>query len=195
MRRSAANYRAIPPGAIKIDVPNTTQETDYTCGASALLAVCSYFGVGPESEWEYVADMKFGKGGSDPVHLASAARKYGLRSTEYRGMTESDLVACLDAGRPVIMMLQAWAERPPKSYQQRWNDGHWVVAIGYDDKVFYFEDPSVSCGRAFISRRDLASRWHDIEGRARKRVQRYGLALWRKAPTRFGSSRSARRID
>jgi predicted double-glycine peptidase len=195
MKRDAKRYRRIPDGAIKIDLPNTTQITDYTCGASALLAVCSYFGVGPEDEWDVEADMGFGRAGSDPEHFRRAARKYGLRLAEYRGMTQAQLVECLDAGRPVIVMLQAWPDRRTASYANRWDDGHWVVAIGYDAQVFYFEDPSIHGGRGFIHRRELASRWHDIEGPRKERVFQLGIAVWASRISRFGSSVSARHID
>ena len=74
MKRRNANYRAIPAGAIRIDLPNATQVTDYTCGASALQAICSYFGVGPEDEWDYESDMRMPKTGADPIHDGEEVR-------------------------------------------------------------------------------------------------------------------------
>jgi predicted double-glycine peptidase len=44
----------IPRGAIRIPVPDTTQQTDYSCGASSLQAICKYYGVGYDDEWEVV---------------------------------------------------------------------------------------------------------------------------------------------
>jgi len=41
----ATKYKSIPKNAIKIQVPDTRQGKDYTCGASALQAICGYFGV------------------------------------------------------------------------------------------------------------------------------------------------------
>ena len=171
--------RRIPPGAIRIDLPNTTQLEGYTCGPSALLAVCAYFGVGPDEEWEIEADMGIGRAGTDPAHLVTTARRYGLRVAEHRGMTDAQLRACLDRRRPVILMLQAWAEPPPRSYRDRWRDGHWVVAIGHDRAGLYVEDPAIHAARGFLTWRELDARWHDIEGPRRVHVERYGAAMWR----------------
>ncbi len=194
-KRDPDDYRPIPRGAIRIDLPNATQTTDYTCGASALQSICSYFGVGPEDEWDFVADMKMPRSGSDPIHITRAATKYGLSVREYRPMTSADLVTCIDAGRPVILMLQAWADRRRRSYRSEWDEGHWVVAIGYDDDVFYFEDPSLHGSRGYITRAMLDERWHDIEGRAKHRTDHLGIALWLDDVGPLGHARAARRID
>ena len=183
------------PGRSRSILPNTTQTTAWTCGSSALLAICSYFGVGPEDEWDFTADMKFGAAGSDPIHFVRAAKKYGLNITEYIGMTDDQLIQCIDAGQPVILMLQAWPNGQAPNYKDDWRDGHWIVAIGYDDQCFYFEDPSVHGGRGYIGRRELNSRWHDIEGSKKQKIWRLGLAIWADKITRFGSSVSARHID
>jgi predicted double-glycine peptidase len=195
MKRKAENYRAIPPGAIKIDLPNTTQTTEYSCGASALLAVCSYFGVGPEDEWDFIADMKVRHWGSDPIQITTAAARYGLEVVEYRPMSDEQLVDCLGSGRPVVMMLQAWASRRPKSYRNVWNEGHWIVAIGHDRDGVYFEDPSIHGARGFIPFAKLDERWHDVEGPRNARVERLGISLWRKNVRRSAYDRFARRID
>jgi ABC-type bacteriocin/lantibiotic exporter with double-glycine peptidase domain len=197
MRRDPRKYRPIPARAIKIDLPNTTQVTGWTCGASALLSIASYFGVGPEDEWDYTEDMKFGPSGSDPKHFFRAAEKYGLAIQEFVGMTDEELEACLDRRRPVVLMLQAWPNGKVKSYTHDWHDGHWVIAIGYDKDVFYFEDPSIHGGRGYISRRELKSRWHDIKGPKKHpvRVKRLGLAIWAERVTEFGSVKNARHID
>jgi predicted double-glycine peptidase len=190
-----ASYRTIPDGAIKIDLPNATQVTDYTCGASALLAVCAYFGVGPEDEPEFVHDMGMGRGGADPIHITTAAARYGLRILECRPMSDRQLIACLDSRWPVVMMMQAWPVRRPRSYRRRWTDGHWVVAIGYDSRGIYFEDPSIHGARGFLTYADLRDRWHDIEGRGKERVHRLGIALWKDGVDESVYLRRARVID
>lgn len=195
MRREPTHRRPIPKAAIKIDLPNTTQTESYTCGASALLSVCAYFGVGPDHEEALRADMKLTRAGADPSQIVSAAKKYGLRAVVTRDMSDRELAEHLDHGRPVILMLQAWARPRPRSYARRWDDGHWVVAIGYDAEVFYFEDPVIHTSRGFISRSELGARWHDIEGRARTHVERLGIALSRDGVRSSKYARTARRID
>lgn len=195
--RDARDYRPIPAGAIKIDLPNATQVEDYTCGPSCLLVIASYFGVGPEHEWDFEADMMMSKGGADPIHITTAAERYGLQVQEYRPMRDADLVACLDRGQPVIIMLQAWAKQRPASYANEWGEGHYVVAIGYDDVVFYFEDPVLHGSRGYVPRSELAERWHDIEGDppAQLRTPQLGIAIWRDEATPLAYRRAARRID
>jgi hypothetical protein len=39
--------KLIPPGAIKVALPDVRQPDGHSCGASALMAVCSFYGVGP----------------------------------------------------------------------------------------------------------------------------------------------------
>ena len=171
-----ADVRRIPRGAIRIELPCLVQRADHTCGAAAVLAVSRYFGVGPATEAEVVRDMRFGPGGSDPAHLIAALRRYRLHHAEHRGMTGGELSASLDRGRPVILMLQAWGARA--RYRHHWRDGHWVVAIGHDVRGLYVEDPMIEGARGFVTYAALADRWHDLEGPTRRRVERYGLAVW-----------------
>lgn len=177
-----------------IELPNVVQATDYTCGAAALLAVGSYYGVGPAREREVVRDMGFGEEGSDPAHLVGAARAYGLHVREYRGMTDRQLVRCLDRGRPVVLMLQAWPEKGPVAgFRDVWDSGHWVVAIGHDARGVYFADPSLEGARGFLGHGALAERWHDIEGVEERRTYRYGVAMWRQRvvrPQRVGRTKA-----
>ena len=171
----------IPPRAIRIPVPDTTQQTDYTCGASALQAVCKYFGVGPDEEPEFVRDMRMPRTGSDPEHIIRAVEKYGLRHREFFPMSRAQLKGCLDRRRPVILMLQAWGETrlgaPRRGYKTIWEDGHWVVAIGYDGRGVFFEDPSLQAVRGFLSFGELDVRWHDW-GPKYEHMDHYGIAVW-----------------
>lgn len=161
---------------ITVDLPSVSQQQDYTCGAAALLAIGRYYGVGPASEREVVRDMRFGTDGSDPAHLVRALRRYRLAHIERRGMSDAELRAWLDARRPVVLMLQAWGGRA--SYRGHWADGHWVVAIGHDRRGVYLADPMIEGARGCVSWRELAERWHDVEGRARHHVERFGLVVW-----------------
>jgi predicted double-glycine peptidase len=169
--------RPIPASAIKLDLPDVVQTKDYTCGAAALLAICRYYGVGPRSERGVVKDMRFDKAGSDPQHVLRAVAKYGLVHEEFWPMTTQQIRECLDRRRPVMVMLQAWRDPPPRSYADGWEDGHWVVAIGYDTEGIYFEDPSLSGARGYLTDAELDERWHDIEGKDNHHVEHYGVAI------------------
>lgn len=50
-RTVTKNYAA----PIKVDLPDMAQDAAWDCGANCLRAVASHFGVGPESEQEFVA--------------------------------------------------------------------------------------------------------------------------------------------
>jgi uncharacterized protein len=171
----------IPRGAILIPVPDTRQQTGYTCGAAALRAVCEYFGVGPRTEGEFAEDMKMTSAGADPEHLIRALDKYGLRHKAFHRMSMRGLKGSVDRGRPVIMMLQAWGgtkKNPWPNYRNDWSDGHWVVAIGYNDDGVFFEDPSLRRVRGFMGFDELKVRWHDV-GPHLGHMYYYGLAVWR----------------
>lgn len=186
-------YRPIPPGAIKIALPTVAQREPWTCGASALLAVCAYYGVGPNSEREIARDMRMTRDGSDPRQLVRAAQRYGLQIREHRPMSDATLRKCLDARHPVIVMLQAWGR--PGSYRERWRDGHWLVAIGHARAGVFFEDPLLDRARGFLSWATLEERWHDLEGDHGARVRRYGLEVWRGGVESSQHERHARLIE
>jgi predicted double-glycine peptidase len=186
-------YRDIPAGAVRVPVPDTEQDTDATCGASSLLAVCLYYGVGPVEEREVARDMGMDLArGANPEHIVKAAQLYGLRVREEQPMCVERLRELVGQGKPVVCMLQAWGGR--RRYWDDWADGHWVVAIGWDRSGVYFEDPSIAGARGFLSYEDLEDRWHDVGAYGRK-VPRYGVALWRPRARPAGRViRRARRI-
>lgn len=189
---SAARARRIPPGAIKVPVPEALQQQDHTCGAAAVRAVCLRYGIDELDEPTVVAAMRMGPDGSDPVHLVRALRRHGLAHVERRGMTDAELRAWLDGGRPVIVMLQAWGAR--RSYRRHFRDGHWVVVIGHDREGVYLADPLLAGVRGFLTWAQLADRWHDLEGRTRRHVERYGLVAWGRRARRTEVSRRARAL-
>jgi predicted double-glycine peptidase len=188
-------YKAIPEGAIRVPLPDTRQGEDYSCGASALQAISGYFGVGPKKEEDYVKALKMdARVGAHPFQIVRAARRYGLRVSEKKGMTVNEVKGCLDRGKPVMLMIQAWRDSETgKSYENEWKKGHWVVAIGYDRAGMYFEDPSLAAIRGFISYRELEERWHDT-GPMGRHMEHYGLAVWKPRMLRPAYLTRARRI-
>ena len=174
-------FRAIPPTAIKIALPNIVQQEGYTCGPAALAAIRAYYDAGScEEETQVVDDMGLADdAGSDPRDVIRAVRASpGLEYKSWRSMTDKELRGCMDRGHPVMVMLQAWGDPKPPDYNG-WGDGHWVVAIGYDAKGVYFEDPSLYCRRGFLTWTALSERWHDIEGPDNHATHRFGLEVWK----------------
>ena len=194
-----AKYQRFLKGAIRIPLPDTTQQEDYSCGAACLQAVCKYFGVGPEDEWEYVEALRMDKKvGSHPFQIVRAARRYGLRFREKLGMSLADLKGLLRRRIPVLLMIQAWGERKYgggylRSYRGVWDQGHWVVAVGYDRSGVYFEDPSLQAVRGFLTFEELEERWHDV-GPHNRHMDHYGLALWKPGKGKSAYESRAQRI-
>lgn len=95
------------------------------------------------------------------------------------------------------MMLQAWPTPGQANrgvnYRADWDDGHWVVAIGYDQRVVYFEDPSLARSRGYMSYGELAMRWHDV-GPHYGHMYRYGIAVWREGRLAAARRRQTQRV-
>lgn len=181
----AQDKHPIRAGAIRIALPDATQLTDYSCGASSLQAICKFYGVGPNEEWEFVGRLGMDRRvGSHPHQIVGLARRLGLSAREYFPMTIADIKRELRLRHPVMLMIQAWGEekrgrswRPRRDYSEQWGDGHWVVAIGYDASGIFFEDPSLELVRGFLTYDELLERWRDTGPRGR-RMANYGVAIW-----------------
>lgn len=181
---------ALPPDALR--VPNVRQATEYTCGAAALQAVLTYWGVFDGGESKLAKRL-----GSDPVNgtkvsaMLKAARELGLEAEAREKMTVEDLRAAFQRGDTVIVNLQAWADwqtrKPPvrgAAWAGRWEDGHYVVLTAVDGANAYFMDPSVLPGAAWVPLDELPHRWHDYEreGRGVRRFDRLGIVIRGKTP-------------
>jgi predicted double-glycine peptidase len=144
-----------------LDFPTLRQTYNYDCGAIALQSVLVYYGV------ELREDILLKEAGTTkrvgtPVRgLKRVARKHGF-SCQVKQMTIEQVIASIKKKKPVILLLQAWTGLKKIDWEHDWVDGHYVVAIGFDEKNVYFEDPS-SFTRTFLSFKELGDRWHDID--------------------------------
>lgn len=76
-------------------------------------------------------------------------------------MTVADIQDYLQRGYPVIVLIQAWKDDDdPTPYPLDTEDGHYVVAIGYDADYLYFEDPWIIGSLTFMKKSELPDRWH-----------------------------------
>jgi len=175
-------YHPIPARAIRVPVPDIAHLTDSSSGLSTLLVVCKYFGAGPDDEEEYVRDLSLDSIRSDPERVVAAARAYGLTVDVRCPMSLAELKSFLDQRKPVVLLLQAWGEQedetPRDGYRDVWEDGHYLVAIGYDRTGVYFEDPSLQGVRGYLSFEELEERWHDW-GRNQEELNHFGAAMWK----------------
>jgi len=161
---------------VRIPLPKVEQVSNYDCGPAALRAICQYYKVGPEDHDQFIKDCKTTKkDGTEPEHLIRVAKKYGLKVKEVHGMTIEQLQGYLDEKKPVIVDIQAWGE---ERHYKKLDSGHYAVAIGYDEKRIYFEDPSVHTRkRGSMLKKIFLDRWKDKKASGEVLTQ-YGLVMW-----------------
>lgn len=163
--------------------PDTRQATPSTCGASVTQAILYYYGIEKREDDLIKALGVTEEDGVGPGTLRRYLQEQGLRTTSGR-MTVADLKRWIDRGVPVIVLLQAWPEEGTSpDYATDLEDGHYVVAIGYDAAGhILFEDPSLLSNRGYIAERDLDRRWHDgaTDGQV---LDHLGIAVWGRAPS------------
>jgi predicted double-glycine peptidase len=196
-----ANYHEFKPAAIKVPLPDVQQPDEYSCGAASLMSILAYYGTGPE---DYdVLKKKLGvteKNGTDYHRMVRFAGEVGLQADAKPKMTLAQLEKYLDEGKPVICSIQAYDEHnPPEKRAEIYkkdDNGHYLVAIGYDDANVYFMDPALTGRRGFLPKNEFESRWHDNEGTSErpKLISHLGLVIWKPAATP-AYARFARRID
>ena len=178
---AAPQQGAIPPAhEIKnlIRVPMQRHGTSYTCGVAALQSVLYYYNSqDPELRWvredKLMKEMKTTEDGTDYENIVAVARAEGLRAEPHLNMTLEQLESAIDRKNPVICAIQAWSDTPG-DYQDKWDDGHYVVAIGYDQERLYFMDPSTMGNYTYITKANFLKRWHDED---RGHVKVIGLGI------------------
>jgi predicted double-glycine peptidase len=120
------------------------------------------------------------RNGTDPQPMADyLGRETGLsaelRSDNHAGSDVDDsalraLLAAVDRGEPTIVDLQAWQSvdhvADLKDWNTDWDDGHYIVLVGYDATNLYFMDPSTRGHYTFIPKTEFMTRWHDVVGTA-----------------------------
>jgi predicted double-glycine peptidase len=198
-----AHFLDVPIGAIKIPLRDVQQDDDSSCGAAALMSICSYYQVGPKTLASYKHKLH-----TDPDegtyygNIRDYARKLGLKADVETDMSVDALRAYLDQGIPVICSIQAWAD-PGADYTKNGN-GHYVVAIGYDTKGnFFFMDPSANYEDVvanprygYLTETEFIKRWHEDEGIKGKSepYKRLGIVI-RLDPTKATPLLRAREIE
>lgn len=162
---------ALPPSSstddnIKnnIKVPLTRQALNYTCGASAFQSILYYYGI-EYSEGD-LADLLHSDtlDGTHYQNIVSIANALNFNVETKTNATFADLKHYLDLKKPVIILIQAWTDQSVVDWKNDWIDGHYVVAIGYDQNNVYFMDPSTLGNYAYIPKPEFMDRWHDIDG-------------------------------
>ena len=154
-----------------IDIPLISQAFSYDCGAAAIKAVLGYYGENIKEEKIINGIKTDSRIGTEAADMVSYLKELGY-DAELKHMKLDEVKQNLDKKIPVIITLQAHADEKNTDYSKTWKEGHYVVAIGYDDKKIYFQDPSLM-NRAYLTFDELNERWHDIE----QDKKEYNLAI------------------
>ena len=146
---------------ILFSVPDVRQSTNYSCGAASFQAVLNYWGGQDLREGAILVMLNVTpQWGTSPDEIVRVARDIGFEAEFRENLTLEDLEASIKAGVPVIVAAQAWRDEGT-SWADDWEDGHYMVVIGLDEKNVYLEDPSLLGSRGFIPRQEFVERWHD----------------------------------
>lgn len=164
---------------IRVRAPLVRQPDGYTCGVAVLQSVLHYYGVTVRYDRLAVALGADPEQGTNYRRMAAYAQACGLDVTIYTGMALETLQAAIDARAPVIVALQAWGDSPTNAYVDAWEDGHYVVVVGYDECCIYFMDPSTLGNYTYIPTEEFLARWHDayVEAGATIRLLQFGMVL------------------
>ncbi len=178
-----------------IHLPKVEQSHKYDCGAAALRSICQYFGVGPDQEDDFIAILGSNERGTSHEDIVRVARHFGLNAAAQEHLTLEDLLRCLDAKIPMICAIQAWGD---EQEYDRLRDGHYVVAIGYDDHHIFFEDPSIHDhkSRGHLPQEEFIRRWVDTSLDGKTRLDHLGIVVWAdKPPEETRKTHQAQKIE
>ncbi|MDD5182164.1 MAG: cysteine peptidase family C39 domain-containing protein [Candidatus Nanoarchaeia archaeon] len=146
--------------------PDLRQYSSYDCGANAIQSVLAYYGLNVREDRIVKIAGSTAKIGTEPEGFEKIARKFGFKC-RIEQMTIRDLKKSIDKKQPVVLLLQAYPDKKVLNWEKTWHTGHYAVAIGYDSKKIYFEDPSSMC-RTYLSFKELDKRWHDKDAFGKK---------------------------
>jgi len=153
---------------VKLEFPDLRQFFNYDCGVTAMQQVLIYYGVEKrEDELIKLLDAKrtsIEEHGTKLAKMVEVAKYFGLEAEVVRNISIKQLKKYIDEGIPPIILMQAWRDYSVDNldWKKDYKDGHYVVAIGYNDNCIFFEDPA-SVTRTYLTFEELEERWHDVD--------------------------------
>jgi predicted double-glycine peptidase len=148
-----------------IEFPELRQSYDLAGGASCLQGVLLYYG-------ENANENDFNITSYNDFENIATARGF---TTISRLWSIDNIKGCIDSKTPVIIGIQVYSNLQDIDYKITNDNLHYVVAIGYDDFNFIFEDPA-SLGLATLNYEELEKRWHFIDNGVE--IINWGLAVY-----------------
>lgn len=159
-------------------LPKLRQTFNYDCGAKAIESVLAYYRIEVRED-KIIKLAATTKEGTKIKNIEKVICKYGLKIKSGR-MNIEDLIIYIDKKIPVIIALQAWTNKKQVIWKTNWSDGHYVVVVGYSKDRIIFAD-SASYNYSYLTFRELANRWHDVDIDGKKYLN-FGMAVYGKKP-------------
>ena len=168
-----------------LDFPELCQTYEYDCGATALEAVFIYYGI-EIKEGLIINQAKTSKSrGTSVKHIEITAKKYGFK-VDSKEIDIPDIKNILTKKYLLYFCCRLGKGAKISTGKKDWDDGHYVVAIGYDKEKIYFEDP-YTFERTFLKFEELKKRWHGGFAKGKKYIN-HGIAIFGKTP-KFNSKK------
>ena len=158
------------------------QTFDFDCGVKALQTVMEYYGVEMRED-ELLEELKTDEYGTNYTNMIALAKKKGFNVFASDGVSLEELKRFIDEDHPVIVLVQAWADKymTLEEWKLDFDNGHYVVVIGYENHIIIFEDPA-SPRRTWMTEEEFLARWHDRDPKTYKKSQNFAMVLMGKEP-------------
>jgi predicted double-glycine peptidase len=144
----------------------TRQVTEYSCGACALQAVLSFWGKEVDEEDLMKILHTTSEEGTYPENIVRGAQSLGFHAEARDHLTLDEVQKFTAEGQPMIALAQVWRSEKssPGLVAEDWDNGHYIVVLGVDDKYVYFQDPYARMSKAFMPRKTFVEHWHQAMG-------------------------------
>jgi predicted double-glycine peptidase len=160
-----------------IELPIGRQTFDFDCGAKALQIVMAYYGI-DISEGDLMKELRCDAKGTSVQNMVSVAEAKGFDVICKCGFSLEEVKQLVDGKHPVIVLVQAWAQRymTLEDWKADNEDGHYVIVIGHHGSIVVFEDPS-SFHRTWMTEEEFMARWHDVDPGTQQKLEHFGMVL------------------
>jgi len=144
----------------------TRQSTEYSCGASSLQAVLSYWGKNVDEAELMQLLGTTPEEGTYPEAILRVARSLGFEAELKENVKLAEVKRVTDRGEPVMVLGQMWRSGVPGDapMSEEWDSGHWFIVLDVDNDYVYFEDPYTRMGKGFMPHELFEESWHNVMG-------------------------------
>ncbi len=158
------------------------QTFDFDCGAKALQLVMAYYGEDVREDI-LLDELATYSNGTSPEMMVKVAEARGFGVKAGTGWTIEQMGRYLDALHPVIVLLQAWADREMTlgEWKKSWDNGHYAILINMASDVLLFEDPA-SFRKTWLKKHEFLVRWHDLDLHSGEQLHHFAMVLTGRVP-------------